>query len=71
MSRRQEIQSAEGIALYYPGIGVAQQVSETTPTNGVAGYAKGCTWQNLNGTAGTLFYINQGTVTSATWFALA
>ena len=40
------------------------------PSNGVSGYAVGCIWMNYSGTAGTIFYVNQGTTTSATWINL-
>lgn len=43
----------------------------TTPSNGVAGYAKGCLWINDQGSAGSLLYINTGSTTSATWTNLA
>lgn len=45
--------------------------STTTPTDGVAGFARGCLWVNTNSTAtnATRLYINAGSDTSATWKA--
>ena len=49
MSRRQDIQTAEGVALDYRGYGVLHKVDKIAPTNGVLGYAPGCLWMNLVG----------------------
>ncbi len=43
----------------------------TTPTNGAAGYEKGCLFINTGGAAGTLVYVNTGSSTSATWLNIA
>ena len=40
------------------------------PTNGRAGFLPGATYQNFKGAAGSVFYINVGTVASATWVEL-
>jgi hypothetical protein len=37
----------------------------TVPTAGDAGFAKGCVFIKTNGGAGTTFYVNEGTATSA------
>lgn len=41
----------------------------TTPTNSVAGYAKGCEWINTAGSTSTTAYRNVGTATSTTWLS--
>lgn len=55
MSRRQDIQSAEGDALDARGYGVVEHVSKSAPVNGVVGYAPGAVWFNLAGTAAAGF----------------
>lgn len=47
--------------------GITNAQKAGTPTNGDAGYAPSCLYQNLTGTIGSLLYVNSGTVTSATW----
>ena len=36
----------------------------TVPTDGGAGYAISCIFQHTDGSAGTVFYVNEGTATS-------
>jgi hypothetical protein len=64
MSRRYDVQSAEGPAATlhdYRGYGLVQAASKTAPTNGVVGYAPGCLWHDVAGTAATGFtWINIG-----------
>ncbi len=63
MSRRQDLQSAEDIALRYPGFGVLQQISTSAPTNGAVGYASCCLWQKTGGTTANntpMLYVNIG-----------
>lgn len=43
----------------------------TVPTNGVDGYQVGCIFQKTDGGAGTALYINEGSVTSADFNAIA
>ncbi len=71
MSRRRDIQTAQPGQEFYSGLGWTRIVAETTPTDSKAGYAKGCTWQNLAGSAGSMFYINIGTATSSNWLNVA
>ncbi len=40
------------------------------PKNGIPGFLPGATYQNIKGSSGSVFYINTGTVTSATWVEL-
>lgn len=72
MSRRTDIQDATGRIEYLAGrgtlqawgTGVGASQANGNPTNGVTGFAPGCTWQNLfNGT----IWINIGTFISAQW----
>lgn len=55
----------------YP-MGAADFTSGTgVPKNGIAGFLPGATYQNYKGSgAGSVFYVNVGTVTSATWVEL-
>lgn len=70
-SRRHDIQDATGRIEYLAGRGTIQAWGSTAPTNSVTGYAPGCIWHNLAGTAGSVLYVNQGTFTSSTWLNLA
>lgn len=58
----------KGAIIQKPGVGILVASLATTPTNGAAGYARGCLFINSagNGT-NTDTYINQGSSTSATW----
>lgn len=52
--------------------GVTSDASTGVPTNGVAGFAPGAIFINYKSSGGsTHLYVNTGTVTSATWTALA
>jgi hypothetical protein len=42
---------------------------DTVPTAATAGYAPGCIFQKSNGSAGTTFYVNQGSNTSCLFVA--
>lgn len=71
MSKRFDIQDATTILVHKPGVGSLAIVSNTTPTDSVAGFAPSCTWQNTAGAAATCFYVNVGTNTSSNWLNLA
>lgn len=45
----------------------ADYTGSGVPTNGISGFHKGATWQNFKGSVGTTFYVNTGSVDSATW----
>lgn len=70
--RRQDLQAYEAgvyIAERIPNLGITRAIGVAAPTDGVAGYAIGCMWQNASATfaALTAWYINVGTFASATW----
>lgn len=70
--RRQDLQAFEGnqyIAERIPNLGITKVLAVAAPTNSVAGYAVGCLWQNVLAAWGdlTAWYINVGTLLSATW----
>lgn len=44
MSRRQMLQSGEGILLEITGLGILQYASKSAPVGGEKGYAPGCEW---------------------------
>jgi hypothetical protein len=71
MSRRHDVQDATGRLVYLPGRGTLQAWGSTVPTNGQTGFAPGCLYQNLAGTAGSVLYVNTGTFTSSTWLNIA
>lgn len=71
MSRRHDVQSGDGTIVAEGPARALYVVKNTTPTNGVAGFGTGCFWINRQGTAGTIFYVNTGTVTSTTWLNIA
>lgn len=43
----------------------------TVPSDGATGYAKGCIFQQTDGSEGTVLYVNEGSVTSADFNAVA
>lgn len=67
MSRRTDLQSARPERETLPGYGNTRIVTNGAPTDSQAGYTPGCTWQNVGGTAGSVFYVNVGTKTSSNW----
>lgn len=71
MSRRHDVQDAQGVVVAITPAQASYVIKSAVPTNGVPGFMPGCFWQNRNGTAGSLFYINTGSATSATWLNIA
>lgn len=71
MSKFLSVQSQDGRAVTVDALQNAIIYQTSAPTNGVLGYSTGCLWINKSGTAGSILYINQGTTTSSTWFAIA
>lgn len=43
----------------------------TVPTDGTSGYAPSCFFQHTDGAAGTMWYVNEGSVTSSSFQAVA
>lgn len=71
MSRRHDVQSADGVVERVTAYGILQQCGTTVPADGTVGYAIGCLFQKLNGGAGTSLYINEGTAVSAAFKTVA
>jgi hypothetical protein len=73
--RRQDLQAFENnvyIADRIPGLGIPHAYGAAVPTNGAVGYSPFCIWQNLNATSdANAWYINGGTLLSATWIPLS
>lgn len=77
--RRQDVQDAGGITNRIPARGALGAWPQLTgsysgagiPTNGTAGFATGCFWQNFLGSFGSttsgLWWINTGTFLSSQW----
>ena len=72
MSKRYDLQTvADNRNFYMAGYGHLMYVTTAVPVNGIQGFAPGAFAINVKGTAGSLFYVNQGTFASATWFNIA
>lgn len=69
--RRQDVQDATGRSEYNPGYGQMRAWGAGAPTNAQKGFAPGCIYQNLTGSAGSVLYVNTGTFTSSTWLNIA
>ena len=76
---KDDVQDATGRRTYipvrgnmrgWPGKLNVDYTGSGIPTNGIPGFAPGATFQNFLGAAGSAFYVNVGTVTSATWVEL-
>ena len=61
---------ASGQAFYIPGVGYCMGWG-TTVGNGIEGWAPGALFVHTDGSAGTTNYINEGSVTTATFAAVA
>lgn len=72
MSRKYQPHYADvkGALTDIPGVGITQAYGTTLPTDGAAGYAKGCLFHKTNGAAGANLYLNEGSVTSADFNAV-
>lgn len=70
MAARTDIQDATGRLQYLPGKGQLHAWGSGVPTDGVQGFAPSCIYQNVDGTAGSTFYVNIGTFLSSNWFNL-
>lgn len=44
--------------------GILQAYGKSVPSDGLSGYAPGCTFQHIDGSDSTVFYVNEGTATS-------
>ena len=47
-----------------PGYGIMKAMGTTVPTDGTAGYGKGCIFIDTDGGIGSTFYVNEGSLTS-------
>ncbi len=59
-----------GIVLEAPGYGTLLAYGATVPSDGTAGFAKGCLFIHIDGSAGTMLYCNEGTETSSDFDAV-
>lgn len=71
MSQIHATQDATGVIVKVPGYGILQAYGTTVPTDGTAGYAKGCLFFHIDGSAGTMLYCNEGTGTSCDFDAVS
>lgn len=51
--------------------GLLSASGSTVPADGSTGYQTGCTFKHTDGGAGTAFYVNEGSVTSSAFVAVA
>jgi len=72
MSKPQNLHSkAGGVIESIPGEGISRAEGDTVPTDGTAGYKKGCIWIKTNGGVNTTLYINVGTKASCDFNAVS
>ena len=59
-----------GRTYYVEGVGILFDHGTTLPSDGVSDFAPGCLFQKTDGTAGAQFYVNEGTLSSASFKAV-
>lgn len=70
MSHKLNLHDGVGTLNEIPGYGITMAAGTTVPSDGAAGYAPGCIFQHLDGAAGTVIYVNEGTNASADFNAI-
>lgn len=70
MSKGTFLQDGTGILEKKPNVGILKACGTTVPTDGTAGYAPGCIFNDLDGAAGSQMYVNEGTATSCSFKAV-
>lgn len=70
MSKELDPQSATGIIIRVPGVGVLDIWGTSVPADATAGYATGCLYRKVNGGDGTALYLNEGTSASCDFNAI-
>lgn len=70
MSKTLDLHSGLAVIATIPGYGIIQAASTAAPTASAAGFANGCIYQKLGGSADQNVYINEGTSASASWVVL-
>ena len=71
MTKPARLHDAGGTITEAAGFGVMEAYGPTVPSDAAAGYATGCVFHHTDGGAGTALYINEGSVTSADFNAVA
>jgi hypothetical protein len=71
MSKPLNSHSALETLLEVPGEGIYFAKGTTKPSDGAAGYAKGCIFIDTDASAGNILFCNEGTVTSADFDAVS
>lgn len=54
-----------GVIMTIPVEGHIMARGTTVPADGTTGYAKGCIFIDTNANAGSVFYVNEGTIASS------
>lgn len=61
----------DGGIVKVPGGGLLIAGGLAVPTDGKSGFSSGCVFHKINGTAGTVLYVNEGTVNSCAFKAVS
>jgi hypothetical protein len=70
MSKGLNIHDATGVIAQAPGVGTLLAFGTTVPSDGAAGFAKGCIFAKTDGSTNAILYVNAGSITSADFNAL-
>lgn len=70
MSEREKAIYKRGRVFYVAGVGILFDYGTSVPTDGTADYATGCLYQKIDGTGDTVWYVNQGTLSSCDFNAM-
>ena len=71
MSRKHSVQTAQGVIAEHLPFGIIQASGTTVPSDGAIGYAPGCIFHHVDGTAGVVLYVNDGTAAAAEFNAMS
>jgi hypothetical protein len=71
MSKPLDRHDATGVLIQVPGEGIYFAKGTTVPADGATGYAKGCIFVDIDAAAGSIFFGNEGTVSSADFDAIS
>lgn len=71
MSKTVQPQSGNQVITHVPGLGIMDAYGTTVPADAALGYAMGCLFRHIDGSANTVLYVNNGTAASANFDAIA
>jgi hypothetical protein len=70
MSSRHRVQDATGVVVTTDLNELVYVIKTASPVGAEVNYIPGALWVNKNGGAGSVLYVNTGTLVSATWLNL-